>query len=86
MKARVTLTLDPECVEFLDEMAHYHKMSRSAVLEALLKEYERHCEEEDLAQHAQEFFSETETREETAERRAWEKLSLEVLSRGAEAD
>ena len=86
MKARVTLTLDPECVEFLDEMAHHHKMSRSAILEALLKEYQCRCEEEDLAQLAQEFFSKPETREETAERRAWGNLSLEVLSRGEEVD
>ena len=35
---------------------------------------------DDLARLAQEFFSEAETPEEIAERRAWQKLSLEVLA------
>jgi metal-responsive CopG/Arc/MetJ family transcriptional regulator len=81
MKARVTLTLDPECVEFLDELARRRGTSRSAALEALLREQLLHREEEELDRLAQEFFAEAETAEEAAERCAWEKLSLEVLSR-----
>jgi len=88
MKARVTLTLDPEYVKFLDELARRRGTSRSAALEALLHEQLLRQEEEELAKMAQEFFSEAETPEELAERRAWEKLSLEVLARddGEKAD
>lgn len=82
MKARVTLTLDPECVEFLDELAQRRGTSRSAALEALLREQLLRQEEEELDRLAQQFFAEAETAEEAAERRAWEKLSLEVLARG----
>jgi len=76
----MTVTLHLECVTFLDQLARQQKMSRSAVLDALLKEHLRRWEEEKLACLAQEFFAEPETTEEREERRAWEKLSLEVLA------
>ncbi|MBI1741510.1 ribbon-helix-helix protein, CopG family [Candidatus Acetothermia bacterium] len=81
MKSRVTLTLNPKSIEFLDTLARRQKTSRSAALEALLQEHFSRREEEELAQLAQEFFATPELTEEIAERRAWEKLGLEVLSR-----
>lgn len=84
MKARVTLTLDPHSVEFLDELARRHKTSRSAALEHILQEHIRCCEEERLTSLAEEFFAESETLEEADERRVWQKLSAEVLARGSD--
>lgn len=81
MKARITLTLDPHSVEFLDELARRRKLSRSAALEHILREHIRCCEEEELARLAAEFFAEPETPAEAAERRAWQQLSAEVLAR-----
>lgn len=38
MRARTTGTLDPECIIFLDRLAHQQKMSRSSALEVLAHE------------------------------------------------
>lgn len=84
MRARVTVTLAPECLAFLDQLARRQRTSRSAALEALLQEQLRRREEEELTCLAQEFFAEPEATEEQEEQRAWEKLGLEVLARDDE--
>ncbi len=81
MKTRITLSLDPHSVAFLDELARRRKLSRSAALEHILQEHMRWCEEEELARLAEEFFAEPQTPEEADERRAWQKLIMEVLAR-----
>jgi len=85
MKKRVTLSLEPEYVKFLDELAEEQGASRSAALEELLSRHIRQREEERLARLAEEFFSEQEPPEERAEREDWERLSLEVLAREDES-
>ncbi|MCI2430370.1 ribbon-helix-helix protein, CopG family [Candidatus Acetothermia bacterium] len=84
MKTRVTLTLDPHSVRFLDELARRRRLSRSAALEHILQEHMRCCEEEELANLAEKFFAEPEMPTEADERRAWQKLSTEVLARGSD--
>lgn len=81
MKTRITLTLEPGSVKFLDELAHRCKTSRSAALEYIIQEHMRRYREEELTRLAEEFFAEPETPEEARERRAWQKLSTEVLAR-----
>ena len=80
MRLRITFTLERTFIKLLDDLARRQKTSRSAVLEALLQKHFRRREEEELAQLAREFFAAPEMTEEVAERRDWEKLSLEVLA------
>jgi len=80
MKLRVTFTLERTSIKLLDDLARRQKTSRSVALEALLQEHFHRCEEEGLVQLAREFFTAPESAEEIAERRDWEKLTLEVLA------
>ena len=86
MKERVTLTLDRECVEYLDELASRQRRSRSAMLEALIKEHLKKKRDEELARLAKEFFAEPESPEEAEERVDWQKLAMEVLARNDEEE
>jgi predicted transcriptional regulator len=81
MKQRVTLSLDAEAVSGLNEIAAREQKSRSAVAEAILLDFARQQRCVELARQAEAFFGQPESADETEERAAWERLSMEVLSR-----
>ena len=81
MKECVTLTLEREYLEYLDDLARQAGWSRSTALEALIREHLHRHPEVELARLAAEFFARPETLEEAAEREDWESLGMEVLGR-----
>lgn len=78
MKERVTLSLEPEYLKYLDQLASQWGKSRSAALRTLLREHiERHRRAK-LAAQAEKFFSQPEAKESVGERAAWERAGFEV--------
>ena len=81
MKQRVTLTLDAKAVSDLDEIAAREQKSRSAMAELVLTGFVRERRRVGLERQAAAFFAQPESADEAEERAAWERLSMEVLSR-----
>ena len=78
VKARVTITLDPDVLQHVDRGRGKRGPSRSQVIESILRESQKRSREEDLAALAKEFFSTPESAEETAERRDMLLLTAET--------
>lgn len=81
MKQRVTLTLEADAVSYVDKVATQERKSRSAVVEAILKDFIREQRQTELARQAAAFFARPENADEAEERADWERLSMEVLRR-----
>jgi hypothetical protein len=80
MKSRITVTLNPETVIYIQEIAEAENISRSEALEKIIRERKKRQPEAALDALAKEFFAE-EMDQEREETRAFERLSLEVISR-----
>jgi metal-responsive CopG/Arc/MetJ family transcriptional regulator len=80
MKSRVTLSLEQDYVEYLDQLAVQWGRSRSATLTALILEHLQRHKREELAAQARKFFALPESEAETNERIAWERAGFEVLA------
>lgn len=79
MKPRVTITLSRESLRYVERLARKGGVSRSSVMESLVRESGR-CEQElELARLARRFFSKPEDAEESAEREAWLQAGLGTL-------
>jgi metal-responsive CopG/Arc/MetJ family transcriptional regulator len=78
MRPRVTITIAKDLLVYVDRTAGKKGVSRSQVIESLLRDSHRRRREEELASRAKEFFAQPESVEEIEERQDWLKMSAET--------
>ena len=81
MKARVTVSIARDVLEFVDVAARRKSMSRSELVEEVLRSSRKRIREVRLARQARQFFERAPTKEEAEERMDWLKLSAETFRR-----
>ena len=81
MKARVTISISPEILRYVDRSVGKRGRSRSRVIESIIREASRHGLEDALTALAKDFFSQPIPPEEAEERNDWLKMSLETFKR-----
>jgi metal-responsive CopG/Arc/MetJ family transcriptional regulator len=78
MKHRITITITPESLGYVDRAARRTQRSRSRVIETLIEGAQRPLPEKELRRMASEFFTQSDTEEEQ-ERKDWLKMSLKTF-------
>jgi metal-responsive CopG/Arc/MetJ family transcriptional regulator len=84
MRERVTISLTDEILTYVDDCKGEKGRSRSAVIEALLREAQQKTRDEDLAAQAKAFFAEPLSADEEAERTDWLAMSGETQQHNAD--
>ena len=78
MKSRITITITPELLQYVDRAARRTRRSRSKVIEALIEGAHDPSDEGELRRKASEFFGHTNSQQEH-EQEDWLKMSLETF-------
>ena len=79
MKTRITVTLDPETVAYIQKLAKAEKVSRSEAVEEIIRRQKGRHREAELESLAQKFFA-AEIDQEREETAAFQRLGLEVIA------
>lgn len=78
MKHRITITITPESLRYVDRTARRTQRSRSRVIETLIEGAQEQFPEKQLRRMASAFFTQGEP-DERQEREDWLKMSLETF-------
>ena len=81
MKARVTISVSKQTLNYVDRLVGKRGRSRSQVIESFIRETQQRQWEEALAGLAREFFAAPELEGESQEREDWLKAGVETLQR-----